>query len=28
LNMYDNTLAPHFLHGAPLAENGTESSSA
>ena len=22
LNMYDNTLAPHLLDGAPLAENG------
>jgi UDP-galactopyranose mutase len=28
LNMYDNTLAPHLRDGAPLAENGTESSSA
>ena len=28
LNMYDNTLAPHLLDGAPLTETGTESSSA
>ena len=28
LNMYDNTLAPHLRDGAPLAETGTESSSA
>ena len=28
LNMYDNTLAPHLRDGAPLAEPGTESSSA
>ena len=28
LNMYDNTLAPHLRDGAPLSENGTESSSA
>ncbi len=28
LNMYDNTLAPHLRDGAPLAEDGIESSSA
>jgi UDP-galactopyranose mutase len=28
LNMYDNTLAPHLRDGAPLAANGTESSTA
>jgi UDP-galactopyranose mutase len=26
LNMYDNTLAPHLVDGAPLSETGTESS--
>jgi UDP-galactopyranose mutase len=28
LNMYDNTLAPHFRDGAPLSDTGTESSRA